>query len=227
MSSQKLRIANTQLDNLVSNLRGEVGEVITSWVLLRHLMAQARDLHSEDVATEMANQNLSFVSMLRSKLADEIVARLSELAERKIGRLTFYIASVKLGKLEGEVREFNDFIVKRQPFDKKRNREISHKELPEEWSQHAQIVIPYKVLLRGIGKALRLMKKIDAVVLGPSAKYCWREMRKGRYQLLNPSSAAYLMLPHLNLSEATRKQVIIDEMAEGRCVWSDMACCLK
>jgi hypothetical protein len=31
--------------------------------------------------------------MLRTKLADEIVARLSELAEAKIGQLTFYFAA--------------------------------------------------------------------------------------------------------------------------------------
>jgi hypothetical protein len=30
MSNSKLRVHNTQLDNLISNLRGEVGEVITS-----------------------------------------------------------------------------------------------------------------------------------------------------------------------------------------------------
>jgi hypothetical protein len=36
MSKHKLRIHNTQLDNLISNLRGEIGEVITSWILLRH-----------------------------------------------------------------------------------------------------------------------------------------------------------------------------------------------
>jgi hypothetical protein len=36
VNRQKLRVMNTQLDNLISNLRGEVGEIITSWVLMRH-----------------------------------------------------------------------------------------------------------------------------------------------------------------------------------------------
>jgi hypothetical protein len=40
MSRQKLRVKNTQLDNLISNLRGEVGEIVTTWVLLRHMLAQ-------------------------------------------------------------------------------------------------------------------------------------------------------------------------------------------
>ena len=96
MSRQKLRVKNTQLDNLVSNLRGEVGEIISSWVLLRHIMASQRGLFSDDPGKDMANEGLAFVSMLREKLADEIVARLSELAEPKIGRLTFHFAGEKL-----------------------------------------------------------------------------------------------------------------------------------
>jgi len=106
VSRQKLRVKNTQLDNLISNLRGEVGEIITSWVLLRHLMASERQLMSDDFAKDLANENLAFVSMLRTKLADEIVARLSELAEVKTGRLTFHFAATKLGKLDAEVQAF-------------------------------------------------------------------------------------------------------------------------
>lgn len=37
MSKKKLRVKNTQLDKLISNLRGEVGEVVTSLVFLRHM----------------------------------------------------------------------------------------------------------------------------------------------------------------------------------------------
>ncbi len=63
MSHPKLRVINTQLDNLVSNLRGEVGEVITTWTMLRFLMAEERRLSSGDVATDMKNQNLVFISV--------------------------------------------------------------------------------------------------------------------------------------------------------------------
>lgn len=222
MSRQKLRIKNTQLDNLISNLRGEVGEIITSWVLLRHMMASERQLTSDDFAKDIANENLAFVSMLRTKLADEIVARLSELAEVKTGRLTFHFAATKLGKLDAEVRAFRTFIT-RQKFQQKRNLDISHKELPEQWSEHGPVVIPYRTLRRGVGHALRVMKKIDRVVLGPAAKYLWPEMRKKRYQLMNPASAAYMLVPHMNLSPEIRQRVIMEEMAEGRQVWSDMA----
>ena len=38
MSNKKLRIANTETDNLVSNLRGEIAEVVTSWILMQRFM---------------------------------------------------------------------------------------------------------------------------------------------------------------------------------------------
>jgi hypothetical protein len=58
MSKQKLRVKNTQLDNLICNLRGEVGEVITSWVLLRHMIARERALTSDDVARGSARKTI-------------------------------------------------------------------------------------------------------------------------------------------------------------------------
>jgi hypothetical protein len=221
MSNQKLRIHKTQLDNLISNLRGEVGEVITSWVLMRYMMARERDLMSDDIAKDLSNQSLIFVGMLRDKLADEIVGRLSELAEAKIGRLTFRFASVKMSKLGDETEAYRKFI-ERNKFDEKRNSDISHKELPETWSDHKHISIRYRTILKGIGKAVRLMKAFDRIFLGPAAKYLWREMRKKRSDLIAPASAAYMILPYLRLSRETRGKIIMEEMAEGREVWSEM-----
>ena len=37
-----------------------------------------------------------------------------------------------------------------------------------------------------------------------------------------PASAAYMLVPHMNLSPEIRQRVIMEEMAEGRQVWSDM-----
>jgi hypothetical protein len=62
VSNQTFRIVNTRVDNLISNLRGEVAEVITSWVLLRQVMARERQLMSNDIAKDLANQDLTFVS---------------------------------------------------------------------------------------------------------------------------------------------------------------------
>jgi hypothetical protein len=112
MGNPKLRIHNTQLDNLISNLRGAVSEVISSWVLLRHMMVKQGELATDNFANDMRNESLTFVTMLRSKLADEIGARLAELAERKVGRLTFYFAAEKLKKLDAEVEAFRRFVVR-------------------------------------------------------------------------------------------------------------------
>jgi hypothetical protein len=34
MSREKLRIANTETDNLLGNLRGEISEIVTCWILM-------------------------------------------------------------------------------------------------------------------------------------------------------------------------------------------------
>jgi hypothetical protein len=75
---------------------------------------------------------------------------------------------------------------------------------------------------RGVARASVLMKKIDRVALGPSAPYLWHEMRKKRYAVMYPPSAAYLLLPHMRLSNEVRTQIIVQEMAEGREVWSEI-----
>jgi hypothetical protein len=66
------------------------------------------------------------------------------------------------------------------------------------------------------------MKTIDAIVLGRAAKHLWREMRKRRYVLMNPASSAYMILPHLYLSREVRSQIVMEEIAEGREVWTEM-----
>jgi hypothetical protein len=221
MSHPKLRVINTQLDNLVSNLRGEVGEIITAWTMLRFLMAEERRLSSNDIAGDMKDQNLVFISVLRHKMHDEVVARLSELSNAKIGRLTFHFASAKLNALHGEEDSFRRFI-QHHRFEEKRNYDISHKELPEQWSGHQFISIPYTTLVHGVARASLLMKKIDRLTLGPSAPYLWHEMRKKRYSVMNPPSTMYLVLPHLRLSSEARANIIIQEMAEGGEVWSEI-----
>jgi len=222
MSKQKLRVKNTQLDNLTSNLRGEVGEIIMTWVVMRDLMAKASRLRSDDIAKNLADQNLAFLEFLTGKLGNELVARLSELAEPKIGQLTFHFAATKLSKLDKEVKAFRSYI-SRHKFDEKRNCDISHKVLPEQWSDHKYRHIPYRILLRGVASAMWLMKKIDRVVLGPVSKYLWHEMRTKRYKLMNPAKVAYMLLPYLNLSKDIRARVLMEEVAEGREVWSEMA----
>lgn len=199
----------------MSNLRGEVGEVITTWLLMRKFMGLAAQAKSGDVAKDIHNRDLQFLHLMKAKLRDELVGRLSELAEPKIGQLTFYFAARKLGKFQVETDSLSAFIVKNR-LKEKRNKDISHKALPEQWSDHrAEIRIPYRILVRAVALALRLMKRIDRHVLGPSARYLWREGRKRRYNFMYPPHAAYLLLPHLNLSHSDRTKIVLEELKEG------------
>jgi hypothetical protein len=221
MSKEKLRLFNTETDNLVSNLRGEVGEVITTWILMRYFLTKARELSTGDVAKDMSNEASAMLWLIVDKLEDELVGRLSELGEEKIGRLNFFFAVRKLGKLEHEASSFTKLVSKNK-LREKRNYDISHKELPEKWEEHRHISIPYRSLLKAIVAALRLMKKIDRIALGPAAPFLWREARKRRYRMMNPPRAAYMMVPYLRLSGSDRCQIVIAEHEEGREVWSAM-----
>ena len=177
MSKQKLRVNNTQLDNLISNLRGEVGEVITSWVLLRHMMARERELTSDDIAKDLANENLAFVSILRERSWPMKSWRGCQSWRSQDRPADIYFAATKLGKLDAEVRGFKTFIT-REKFQQKRNLDISHKELPEKWARHGPVVIPYRTLRRGVGHALHLMKRLTASCWDPpqniSGRKCGR-----------------------------------------------------
>ena len=221
MSPSKRRLHNTDADNLIANLRGEVGEIIFTWVLMRDLMAQSSQVASGDPAKDMRNRSLGFTNALVDKLEDEIAARLSELSQSKVGRLNFHFAYRKLGLPQTRVNEFAKF-VKKSRIKEKRDRFISHKDLPESWENHTFLSIPYRILLRGIASALRLMKQLDSQFLGPRAKYLWKEMRKKRYDPLYPASASYLLLPYLHLSPGDRLRILGEEAAAGQDVWEEV-----
>lgn len=221
MGREKLRIANTELDNLLGNLRGEVGEIITSWVLLRYFMAEGARLASGDPAKDMGEQNLAFVNLLADKMRDELLGRLSEIAEQEIGRLTFYFAARKLGGFEADAATFERYI-RNHRIREKRNRDVSHKQLPEKWSDHRDLRIPYRALIKAVALALRIMKRIDRHALGPSAPYLWRQARKRRYQFMSPPRAGYMLVPYLNLPPDERIRILEEELREGVDVWSEM-----
>lgn len=221
LSKSKLRVHRTALDNLIGNLRGEIGEVVTSWTILNGLQARSRKQCSDNTVADMSDPELVAMRILCGKLEDDIVARLSELAEAKVGQLTFHFASVKLNKLSDEVADFQGFI-RSHGFEEKRNLDISHKVLPETFDQHRHRHIEYRTILSGIARALRLIKRIDREVLGPSAPFLWREARRKRYTPMLPPKAGYLILSYYRLDEAVRGQIIQAELDEGRPVLSEM-----
>jgi hypothetical protein len=182
-----------------------------------------RQAFTDDVTKDFGNPDLAFLFVLKDKLEDELVARLSELAEEKIGCLNFYFAAEELGRFHPEVADFSKYIEK-NGFRQKRNRDISHKELPEKWEDHrAPLHISCRTMLHAIASALRLMKRIDRHVLGPSAPYLWREARKRRYKpVMSPLRVQFMLVPYYHLSGEDRLRIVREEEREGIQVWTEM-----
>lgn len=221
MAHENLRIAKTNKDVLVSNLRGQVGEAITTWVMLRHTMTQATAIRAPDLTKDIGNRELVYLEILIQKLQDDLIANLAELGDEKVGRTNFYFATLKLNDLAEEMRNFSKFVVSKK-FRRKRNQEIAHREQPEQWFEDRPIHIPYRTVLRGLALAVRLMKAIDRLHLGPVSPYLWGEARKKRGQFLAPARAAYLLLPYLYLPPDVRVHVVLQEQANGKVVWTEM-----
>ena len=184
-------------------------------------MVQAAAIRSADPRQDIGNRELAFLDILIQKLEDEIIAKLAELGDEKVGRTNFHFASLKLNALADETRDFAKFVVAKQ-FRRKRNQEIAHREQPEQWFEDRPIHIPYRTMLRGLALAVRLMKAIDRLHLGPASPYLWGEARKKRGEFLAPARTAYLLLPHLRLPSEIRVRVVLQEQAEGKVVWSEI-----
>ena len=75
MSRQKLRVANTETDNLLANLRGEIAEVVTDWILMRQFAVSGNRLGSGDAAKDIGNPDLAFVYLLKDKNLRTILSR--------------------------------------------------------------------------------------------------------------------------------------------------------
>jgi hypothetical protein len=216
MGNKKLKIARTDATILLSNVRGEVGEVITSWLLMRNFMAIAAQGKSGDLEKDFNDPELRFWQLMKDKLRDELVGRLSELAEPVVGQLTFYFATRKIQVLMDEADAFTRFVDKNR-LKEKRNKDISHKQAPEQWTDRKdEIRIPYRTLMRAVALAVRLMKRIDKHVLGRSAVYLWHEGRKRRYSYMYPPRLGYALLPHLNLEPRIRVKLVGEELRAGR-----------
>ena len=221
MAHEQLRISRTNQDVLIANVRCQVGESITTWVMLRYTMAQAAVVRSPDPTKDIGNRELAYLDILIQKLQDELIAKLAELGDEKVGRANFYFATLKLHALSDEASMFSKFTVSKQ-FRRKRNQEIAHREQPEQWFEEHPIHIRYRTILRGLAMAVRLMKAFDRLHLGPAAPYLWSEARKKRGHFIAPARVAYLLLPHLRLSSDARIRIALQEQAEGKIIWTEM-----
>jgi hypothetical protein len=187
----------TETNNLISTLRGELGEIIQSWTLMRDFYLLSNQLRSDNFLENIDNQQLNKINLIKNKFQDEIVSRLSELSHKSFGKVNFYFATNKLKALDTEFKDFEKF-VKENNLKAKRDEYISHKKLPPTWDEHqAEYRITYLTTLKGIAKALILMKKIDRIHIGENSNQQWIKMRKKRYDYSMPAKAGYLLLPYL------------------------------
>jgi hypothetical protein len=192
-------LKRTDFDNLITNLRGEVGVVIESWTLMReyYLLTNQLDGFNYDHEQFMANMSdgeFRKRNIIKKKLADDVISRLSELAHKSFGKLNFYFATQKLGRLHTEFEEFHDFIINNN-FKAHRDEFISHKKLPPTWDGHkAAYAVPYLTILKAIAKALILMKRIDQIYIGENSSLNWQIKRKDRYSYDIPARAKYMQM---------------------------------
>lgn len=189
----------TNLDLLISNLRGEIGEIIETWTLYRELEIICLSLKTNDFEIDLKNQELLKNEVLKKKLKNDIISSLSELAEKKYGQINFHFACKKLNSFENECKNFENYILKNN-IRLQRHEFISHKKSPP---THEEFKTPYRikyiVILKALAKALILMKMIDSIHLGPHYKALWLETRKRRYDYSMPGKGKYMLLPYLNL----------------------------
>jgi hypothetical protein len=192
----KTVLERIDVDNLISNLRGELGTVIESWTLLREYAILTNQLATNMSYSQfLENRNSSEFNkrnIIKKKFADDIISKLSELAQESNRHLNFFLATQKMDKLNSEFNEYQDFIVNNN-FKIRRNEFISHKNLPLTWAGHkAAYSIPYKTIIKAIAKALILMKKIDDIHIGANASLNWRKLRASRYSYDIAARARYM-----------------------------------
>jgi len=190
-------LKQTEPDKLISHLRGEVGEIIQSWVILNIYDLKTNELQTDNIADNIKNENLLLLNLVRKKFRDDIISRLSELTSTKHGRLNFNFAADKFKTQKDEIKEFGDFL-KEKNLIFRRNKNIAHKQMSPKWEQiDPSPAIRRRVLIKAIAWTIRIMKNFDQLHLGEDYRRVWNLERKRRYKLDMPGAAKYMMLPYV------------------------------
>jgi hypothetical protein len=193
----KKTIKDTDPAVLISHLRAEIGDLIDSWILFRHFKLASQKLQTDDIYSDTQNENLNFLYLVTGKFRDDLIARIAELGDKKVGQLTFHFACRKFKILETEVDMFERF-VKDNKFTDRRNNFISHKSIKPKWDDNkAPHRISYKVMTRALAMAIRLMKQFDEYHYGVKIKRQWQIARKRRYEFSPSRRADFMMIPFI------------------------------
>lgn len=150
-------------------------------------------MQSDDIKADLGNRDLAFVYALTDRVKNDLILTLAGLAEKKVARATFYFLAQKLNTLHNEDDTYRR-LIERHQLKKKRDREIAHREQPEDWPKAGDVRISYAALTRAVASAVRIMKKFDAHVMGERAYVQWHRVRAKRYDLTMPARAKYLLV---------------------------------
>lgn len=189
-------IKKTDSEKLLNRLRGEVGEIIESWIVLNIYDYNASKLQTPNIESDMANESLNIINLVRSKFRDDIISRLVELSQSKHGRLNFHYAADKFKTQKKEVIDYREFL-KSKHLVNRRNWNIAHKKISPTWNQiDPKPHVPKSVLLRSVVKTIIIMKGFDRRVFGNEYKELWMVERKERYNFQMSAEAKYILLPY-------------------------------
>ena len=193
----KTILERIDIDNLITNLRGEVGTIIESWTLLReyHILTNqlTTNMSHSQYKENLTHSDFNKRHIIKKKLTDDIISKLSELAQETKNTLNFYLATQKINNLDSEFKDYKMYIINNK-FKARRNEFISHKNLPLKWSGHkAAYSIPYVIIVKAIVKAIILMKEIDNIYIGKNANLNWQILRVSRYNYEVAARARYMV----------------------------------
>ena len=92
----KKTIKDTDPDVLISHLRAEIGDLVDSWILYKHFKLASQKLQTDDIYADAQNKNLNFLYLVTDKFRDDLIARIAELGDKKVGQLNFLLHSENL-----------------------------------------------------------------------------------------------------------------------------------
>jgi|26BtaG_2_1085354.scaffolds.fasta_scaffold02936_4 hypothetical protein len=166
---------------------------------MRDFSVLSNQLSCGDTLKDFKNPDFLKMNLIKKKFQDDIISRLAELAHKSFGKVNFYFAIKKMKALELDFYEFEKFIVVNK-FKAKRDEFISHKKQPPTLQDgRAEYRISYCIILKGIAKAMILMKRIDRIHIGEYSDLKWEKVRRKRYDYSVPAKITYKLMPFVRI----------------------------
>jgi hypothetical protein len=88
MATKNSIFHRTNTDNLISNLRGEVGEIVESWILMRELLITSKSLRTGDSKKDFSSPEYLKLLRIIDKFKNDIIRGYLNCQKKKSDRLT-------------------------------------------------------------------------------------------------------------------------------------------